>query len=418
MLRPRSRIDAISRGILIGKAILPIYNPPFSEAVKPLLAGFFTNTPSWTFGLPTERLPGWVFGASRVEAVLVMGGISGGALGAVQGANIFASWAGAIGDPIRDPVADIFPEAARSILASIANAGIGMPPNILVGGLSFGGMIANVIAAEFTRITHQGLLWEVHTFGAGKSGGRTQATETDQNCTMYRWFSDTDPFTVNPPDASRAPLIVPIAGVYGAMRFANFVHPSGGLAFDASGGTRVIAESSISNPGYTLAMGSFLAGLDSDELNSHWLANLLARMELAAPLGASARRLRVADRERVRELRPQRALVGNRSYASKVRALAEKRLIMGQTVPQKVRFYVAMDNGIWKVLFQGAAVSWHGHKKGARAMARLLNASMASLIRAAVVDAKQVQTAIGTIIADAMPPNAAFVPNLNTIPPS
>jgi hypothetical protein len=406
--------EAVRRALELARAVSLLRTPPSGPGIIAIVGHNFQPTARFTFGDKDDFTPAWFFGADFNTGILLIDGITT----VTQGTNIFLSWVGGTNDPIQEPVAKIFVTAARKIRDAIAAAGIGIPPNMIVGGLSFGGMIANVSADVFNETQEIATPWEVHTFGAGKSGGRNQAIRTDALNTMYRWFSDTDPFTVNPPSGDLAIAILPIVGVDGALRMSNYVHPSGGISVSSSGILAPQVESLISNIQYTTSLGSWLFGQDNDAISSHFIGTLVARLSLAL-LNAKPRGfIRASNRERFDPAEVQSLRLNFRSYAQKVRALQAKQNSLPQVVPPKYKYYARRVNGIWTILFQEQIVAWAGHRRAARAMVGNLNATLAHLVRLAVVDPTQVQASIAEILAASQATPSVFVPPLNTIPPA
>src|SRR5579864_7621410 len=138
---PRTLHDACQRAITLVSAITFLREPGNDVEIASILGGFVGPTARTISGLAGNTIPAWFVIADGQNMVIVIDGTSTWA----QDAIIWENFIGGPLDSIQEPVAQVFLDAATTIVNAIAGAGIGFPPNVLVGGYSFGGAIANVL---------------------------------------------------------------------------------------------------------------------------------------------------------------------------------------------------------------------------------------------------------------------------------
>lgn len=410
----KSVLAAITTALDLANAVSLLRPVPDLQRITNLLAGYFHNPTAGTSGRSTDVIPNWAFIADDQVGIFLLDGIEN----AKQGANIFAGWAlGALGTNA-NPFNQNFADAATSILASVAQAGIGIPVNVLVGGLSWGGMIGNVLAGVRSQQVHLGTPWELHTYGAGRSTGHSGALSTVQLNQVYRWFSDTDPFSMNPPTPRFAPAIMFLVPPASVIRMSHFSHPGGGLSLDVNGGIQEAEHANLSAVQFQVSFADWLAGVENDPINSHFLGEVIRRLGLAQRNARPRGLIPNGPVERQRPVTLQNVLRIAQTTAGMVRQLSAKQLSSGQFFPPEYIFSVAKEGGVWKVFFSGNDVAWCGQRRSARALAFALNHAMKQLVRQAVVDPVHAANAVQTILTGAGAVAGGFIPRMNVVPPS
>lgn len=410
----KSPLAAITTALDLANAVSLLRPVPDLQRITNVLAGYFRHVTRGTSAESTDVIPNWAYIADDTLGIFLLDGIQN----ARQGANIFAGWAlGALGTNA-DPVNQNFADAATSILRSVGLAGIGIPQNVLVGGLSWGGMIGNVLAGVRSQQVHLGTPWELHTYGAGRSTGRSGALSTVQLNTVYRWFSDTDPFSMNPPAPNFAPAIMSLVPPGSVIRMSHFQHPGGGLSLDVNGGIQEAEHANLSAVQFQVSFVDWLAGVENDPINSHFLGEVIRRLTLAKANATPRGIIPNGPVERQRPVTLQAVLRIAATTSGRVRQLSAKQLSSGQLFPPEYLFYVAKEGGVWKVFFSGNDVAWCGHRRSARALAFSLNHAMKELVRQAVVDPVHAANAVQTILTGAASVTGGFIPVMNVVPPT
>src|SRR6185369_6216305 len=102
------------------------------------------------------------------------------------------------------------------------------PENLDVVGYSAGGVVGTYLVKRLKLNNTQKKL-RLITFGSPR------AVNADNlgvwaNVPRTRWMNDNDPIPLVPPRVEDAPILLPLLGLITALRYASYVHSSGGLS--------------------------------------------------------------------------------------------------------------------------------------------------------------------------------------------
>jgi hypothetical protein len=367
------------------------------------------NTRS-TAGPSTPTLPGFFCIADSQNMYLLLDGI----LTWEQGFRIAQGYVGGIGDSTFEPQNFVFSDAAVSIQTSIKAAGISWPPQIWVGGYSFGGAVGELLPS-ITRLDPPGWLTStVHSFGAPRPGGRTIGHQIDGSTTLFRWMNDNDPVPLVPPRAEDFPGIVVAFGIAGALRAQYFVQPAGGISLARNGSAQVSDLPQAAQASFTMSLAQWLFDIDNnvpaDHALSEYLRRLLLLTQSASDRGSASRsHIEQPDRAGAAMVR-QHAF----AYATAVRGLEERQNAVPQVTPQPALFFATKRAHTWHVQFSDQIVAACGTRRSALRLARLGNDWLRDLQTRAAVDPNAVLQSLSLFLTLAQEPASGFAPLLNT----
>ena len=361
----------------------------------------------------TNSLTNAYYGQNLSYGVLLVDGIQT----VTQGVNILNGWSGGIvlqSPPVTNPFVD---GAKDFLLQEIQNAYPLQPNRILVVGHSIGGCIAMEVGRRIYQANPNRTV-NMLTFGSPRLAGELRIREY-RNQAIWRWFNSDDPVPLLPPRLFDNLLLAPLYSISAWSRFSQFLHPPGGLQINSSGGmvpNELPADAEMSQ---TSAIAGWLASLDGPAANSHSIDTYLNNFSLAAQ----------SQGTRVRSVEPTApAEIGLRfTHGEVTRAERQAMTVIAQAtaaqnsvevaIPSQQAFSAARSGRVWACFFGSEAIAICGSKRGARGLARDMNAAFRRLQRQPLVEPSVFATQLQGYLAAAADPTSGFRPTLSTTLP-
>lgn len=302
-------------------------------------------------------------------------------------------------------------DLAAAILTYTESNAVFQPENLDVVGYSAGGVVGSYIVRELRRRETLKKL-RIITFGAPRAQN-TDDLSIWSNVPRTRWMTDADPIPLVPPRVEDAPILLPLLGLITALRYASYVHSSGGLSINAEGIPTDAIVPPIAAMAPVTSLATWYFGQDNAPDNPHSLVVYANRF--AAILNARPHAANIGDDGGPRE-EPANAQrrVHNRAEAVVVNAIgaaAERQNAIPTVVDAAVLFKAVKLGKVWSVAFGNEVVIYAGNKKRAYHVARAGNDFLHSMPKQAVVNPAAIISQLSDFF------DAAVVPGGPVSPP-
>ena len=177
---------------------------------------------------------------------------------------------------------------ARRVWQLVAQLYAGKSFTLLAAGYSYGGALAECVAA--LAVTEGGFgNIGVTTFGSPRPGPSSLGAVL-QLRDVRRWMNENDPIPHFPPHASEAPLGTVSAGFPTAALIAQYVHPKGGLELLVGGGVQPADSPTLFVPIADLDLAGWFTGANGIAAAGHSIqlySNQLGALVASLPSGAT-----------------------------------------------------------------------------------------------------------------------------------
>jgi len=402
----RATEGAISQAIVLATGIQNLRgsNPQGDNDV--LFAGMVPNPTRSIFVNATNTCPAWYFITNSTDGVLCVDGTST----LVQAQAIARGYIGGLLDSRTDPVNAFFQNAGAEIIGGLITRGTRFPLGMTLAGHSLGGATVHYAIVNANVQMQWGVSSYTHTFGAPRPGGPTFRNTVQGQGGIIRWFNDDDAVPIVPPRVENFPAILPVFGVAGCIRAANFVHCDGGLEIGLAGSLTDAVVPSHANANFTADLVAWLMTWLNDEVPSHSLTEYLRRLRAAQVVIAPHARPTLGHEEQPVAASSHRITAQERRTAQAFAELESTQNSMPMQIPDQFQFRAVRIGRIWTLTFADQTVSVCGGRRQARAIARTANAWLKKLQRAAVVDTNAIVQAFQNYVAAASSDSGGFSP--------
>jgi len=358
----------------------------------------------------TEWSPAW-FAVRFEERILV---VIDGASTLAQLQHLVDSYTGVLQSGFRDPDNVYLQSAADDIVRKLRAEGMTDTQTWSMAGWSLGGAIATLMPANESVKPWFDNSVEVVSFGAPRPGGESVARVTNARMRLVRYMNDTDPIPLSPTKTDIMPSLPLMIGVRPALRWSNFVQPSGGIELDFDGR---ITPSAVPRQGvvsYSMNLAAWMWGFYSGDGGTHALAVYGNRLFNASqrernhslPRPAGVEPVNAVGRAEVnRQARQAEQLVINIEHAQNQ---------VQENIPKVERFAHIKVGPLHYVTFRGTPIGTTRSKRKAIAMAREMNSALQRLQRMALVDTAAFGQEWQHYLEEASDPAGTFSPVMRT----
>lgn len=398
----------------VAEIIGVLSNPNSAGAIDLRLASDSSAPVTSVYTPADDTFPPWYAANVGNLSVLFVGGCSvlGHATSTIDG------YRGDLISPIQEPVNGYFHILATFIFDTVRLQGYLNSPNNLLVGHSMGGALCEHIAARLVNL-NMGSTVRVCTFGAPKPGGLSFAGIVNQ-VERARWFTSDDPVPLLPPTPDLLPSLLLANNVLALARFANFVHPAGGIQITPAAELqkRTLPENASINASASLA--GWLLAVDGSSSSGHHISTYVTRLghwmhlhpEPNQPLPETA------PTEVAGELPAVSMKQLRKNVTTDLADLSRAQNSETVAIPPNAGFKYLRIGRSHLVTFNGTAIAVTSRERSARSLTKHANGWLRSLQKQAVVMSDELAAQFVQYLQTAQTPGAGFTPVLNTRLPS
>jgi len=378
------------------------------------LTQFFTRVwerqPQTFYFEPTAVSPAWYFARLDGNTLVLIDGIRSQADARI----VMDGYAGTLQSGYNDPDNPVITREAQSILDQIERLGGFQGENITLCGWSFGGTLAARIPT--LRLVTRGNDAErrVISFGAPRVGSESLARRVATEALCTRYMAWNDPIPNYPPRSGTYTWIPFLVGIRASLRFANFVHHSGGIniAEDGSFIDRTVPTDADITP--TATLDAFWYGMEANTFSPHALSNYSRLLDLRAGPRPEPNPSPVARTEHRQDTPVADLHRQERGTFSAVRELQQTQEVHQVRIPRE-RLAVARRVGrVWYVVWNETAIMMTPTRRRAQGLARELNAFLRRMQTTAYVSPASLEQQLQIFLQLAADDQSDIRPTLST----
>jgi hypothetical protein len=366
------------------------------------------------FVADTPTCPKWYYAANPTDGYLLIDGTAT----LAQAIGIVDGYIGGLFDSKTQPDNVYFFNAAKEIMDNLDSRGMIPPLGMTVAGHSLGGAICGYWMRRVNLIKRLGVSSFTHTFGAPRPCGSDGRILIQGQGETIRWMNDNDPVPLVPPRIEDAPIILPLFGVTGCIRAANFVHVAGGVDIGPAGNLTDAVLPVHASANFTADLAQWLMTWDNGGQPAHAAQEYVDRLTLAVQLLTPQNRPQVAPAEQPVGHGAQAINEAERRVVNTILHLERQQNATPVVIPPQFLFRAVRISRLWTVVLDKSVVCTPGSKRAARAIARLGNDWIRRLQRTAVVDTAALGAGFQRYLAAATDAAAGFEPEMNDVFPT
>lgn len=277
-------------------------------------------------------------------------------------------------------------EQAAAILSYTEGAGVFQPENLDVVGYSAGGVVGTYIVRQLKTANTLKKL-RLITFGSPRAVNANDLGVWS-SVPRTRWMNDNDPIPLVPPRVEDAPILLPLLGLITALRYASYVHSSGGISVNPDGVPTDAELPAVASMSVVTSLASWYFGQEGDPNNAHGLTNYRTRFEkiLAAPGHTTNQGPEGGNVEPPANANRRVHNRAENTVVTQINDASERQNATPVEISPTVLFKAVKLGRVWSVAFGDKIAIYAGNKKRAYHVARAGNDFLRSMPKQAVVD--------------------------------
>jgi len=362
----------------------------------------------------TPNFPTFYLGGNNSFGVILVGGLQE----LTQAAPMVSGYLVNPGDTDTNPINPWIQAVAEILLATAKGKGVFFSGNVLMAGHSAGGAVCQWMQYETNQWTPRPTV-EVQTFGAPKAMGYDRA-QTVASEPIVRWMYSYDPVPLLPFRVGDSALWPLGATRQWLTRAGRFCHTRGGYEVDGLGGGsgQELPRNAQANP--VASVASWLLSMNSPANAYHSMGFYRTYVTAfqTAHTPQQVQSLRLAPTEPPENVTTQQRTAAEQAFTQTIFNLEVQQSSPPLVIPEPRVFSAGRQGRTWYVYLGDTPIAIAASKRGARALARELNAGFRRLQRFPIVDVNGLSHGLDDYLSAASDPNGGFSPVMNTVLPT